>query len=75
TDRGSLPELAGDAALPIDPGLPESIAAAIETLLTDEAERDRRRAAGHVQAARFSWAATARGTAAAYACALAGIQG
>ena len=33
SDRSSLPEVAGDAALLFDPGDPSAIAAAIESLL------------------------------------------
>jgi glycosyltransferase involved in cell wall biosynthesis len=56
----SLPEVAGDAALLVDPRRPEEIAAALERLLVDSAATARLRAAGPVQARRFStesWAA------------------
>jgi glycosyltransferase involved in cell wall biosynthesis len=62
----SLPEVAGDAALlfhPLDVG---AMTAAIERLVGDPAEAERLRAAGREQAARFTWAATARATAATY---------
>jgi glycosyltransferase involved in cell wall biosynthesis len=62
----SLPEVAGDAALLFDPHDAGAITTAIERLLGDPAEAGRLRAAGHVQAARFTWAATARATAASY---------
>jgi len=62
TDRGSLPEVAGDAALTFDPLDPGSIADAVRRLLTDTALAERLREAGRARAARFSWAATARGT-------------
>jgi glycosyltransferase involved in cell wall biosynthesis len=71
SDRSSLPEVAGDAALMFDPERPEQIAAAIEELLSDPAQAERLRAAGHARAARFSWEATARGTIASYERALA----
>ena len=66
SDASSLPEVAGDAALLFPPQDPAAIAAAIERLLSDAALADRLRAAGRERAARFSWAATARGTAASY---------
>ena len=72
SDRSSLPEVAGDAALLFDPGAPASIAAAIETLLTDRAAAGRLRAAGRRRAARFTWERTAELTLAAYERALRG---
>jgi glycosyltransferase involved in cell wall biosynthesis len=50
----SLPEVAGDAALLVDPRQPEDIAAALERILTDTAVTDRLRRAGPLQSARFS---------------------
>jgi glycosyltransferase involved in cell wall biosynthesis len=67
---GSLAEVAGDAARIFDPRRPEQIAAAVEALLADPAEAERRRAAGRERAARFGWAATARGTLVSYERAL-----
>jgi glycosyltransferase involved in cell wall biosynthesis len=66
SDRGSLAEVATGAALVFDPSSESEIAAAIERLLTDRAEAERLRVAGRERAARFTWAATARGTLAAY---------
>ena len=66
SDRSSLPEVAGDAALLFDPEQPRAITAAIERLLGDRHEAARLRVAGREQAARFTWAATARATAASY---------
>jgi glycosyltransferase involved in cell wall biosynthesis len=71
SDRASMPEVAGDAALLFDPGDPATIRAAIERLLGDDALRERLRAAGLVRAAQFSWERTARETAAVYERALA----
>jgi glycosyltransferase involved in cell wall biosynthesis len=71
SDRSSLPEVAGDAALLFDPDDPRAITAAIERLLGDPAEADRLRAAGRAQAARFTWVATARATADSYERAMA----
>jgi glycosyltransferase involved in cell wall biosynthesis len=68
--RGSLAEVAGDAALPFDPESEPAIAAAIERLLNDKWEAERLRSAGRERAARFSWAATAAGTLACYERAL-----
>ncbi len=71
SDRASLPEVAGDAALLFDPEDPAAIAAAIERLLGDLAEADRLRAAGRAQAARFTWARNAELTLVTYERALA----
>ena len=57
----SLPEVAGDAALLVDPRDTEAIAAALGRLLTDDGLRERLRAAGPRRAAGFSWARTAAG--------------
>jgi glycosyltransferase involved in cell wall biosynthesis len=62
SDRGALAEVAGDAAVTFDPEQPQEIAAAVETLLADPAERGRLSRAGRANAARFSWAETARRT-------------
>ena len=64
SDRSSLPEVAGDAAVLFDPEDPRAIAAAIERALADA---DRLRAAGRARAAAFTWERTAELTAAAYA--------
>jgi glycosyltransferase involved in cell wall biosynthesis len=71
SDVPSLSAVAGDAALLFDPREPAAIARAIERLLGDPAEAARLVAAGRAQAARFDWAATARGTLASYERALA----
>jgi len=62
SDRGSLAEIVDDAALTFDPDQPRAIAAAIEKLLADPAERERLSAKGRANAARFTWAETARRT-------------
>ena len=67
--RGSLAEVAGDAAITFDPEDVPAMRAAIERL---PHEADRLRAAGRTQAARFTWERTAELTAAAYERALAG---
>lgn len=70
SSRSSLAEVAGDAALLVDPEDPAAIAAAVERVLTEPdlaADLVRR---GHVQAAHFTWDATARGCLATYERAL-----
>lgn len=69
--RGSLAEVAGEAALLFDPESPRAIADAIEGLLGDPAMGERLREAGFEQARRFSWDATARATLHSYELALA----
>jgi glycosyltransferase involved in cell wall biosynthesis len=63
SDTPALVELAGSAGLEIaldDPEeLPERIAAAIATVLTDDAERDRLRQAGIDRAGLYSWESSA----------------
>jgi glycosyltransferase involved in cell wall biosynthesis len=51
----SLPEIAGDAALLIDPHSPEAIAEAMYTVLTDEALRRVLIARGRRRVREFSW--------------------
>ena len=58
----SMPEVAGDAALLVDPLNPAAIAEAMVTLATDAALVDRLRALGRDRAAHFSWDAAARQT-------------
>jgi glycosyltransferase involved in cell wall biosynthesis len=59
--RTALAEVAGDAALLFDAEDPAAIAGAMRSILGDRALAERLRADGRVQAARFTWAATARG--------------
>jgi len=56
----SLPEVAGDAGLPVDPLDTAAIAAAMLRLVSGEIARENLRAAGLRQAARFSWEVSAR---------------
>jgi glycosyltransferase involved in cell wall biosynthesis len=72
SNRSSLPEIAGDAALLFDPDDPAAIAAAIETLLFDRPEAERLRAAGRRRAALFTWERTAELTLVSYERALRG---
>ena len=62
SDRSSLPEVAGDAALLVDPTDEAAIARALGELLGDEGLRTRLREAGAAQASRFSRRATAQAT-------------
>jgi glycosyltransferase involved in cell wall biosynthesis len=61
-DRGSLPEIAGDAALLVNPDDLDSLADAMERALDDEPLRAQMRERGFAQVARFSWEKTARQT-------------
>jgi glycosyltransferase involved in cell wall biosynthesis len=63
SNRSSLPEVAGDAALLVDPEDRSALREAIERAL---AESDRLGAAGRERAAQFTWERTARLTAEAY---------
>jgi alpha-1,3-rhamnosyl/mannosyltransferase len=62
TDRGSLREVAGDAALLFDPTDESSIAAAMERLLTEQDLRTQLSARGRARAALFPWSRTAQET-------------
>ncbi len=59
SDRSSMPEVAGEAALLFNPEDPAAIRDAIRRLLTDQALADRLRVAGRERAAQFTWARTA----------------
>jgi glycosyltransferase involved in cell wall biosynthesis len=64
----ALPEVAGDAALLVDPPWSaERLAAAIRRVLEDDALRTTLRARGRARAAAFDWGRTARLTAEVYA--------
>src|SRR5438270_3673148 len=56
----SLPEVAGDAALLVDPHDPSAIADGIYTVLTDENVRRRLRDKGVERARQFSWETSVR---------------
>jgi glycosyltransferase involved in cell wall biosynthesis len=66
SDRSSLPEVAGDAALLVDPLDRAAIAAGLVRLAGDGALRRRLAEAGRRRAARFTWRATAAATWASY---------
>jgi glycosyltransferase involved in cell wall biosynthesis len=56
----SLPEVAGDAALTVNPTQTEAIVAAIRALLDDPILRDDLARRGRLRAAQFTWAEVAR---------------
>jgi glycosyltransferase involved in cell wall biosynthesis len=66
SDRSSLPEVAGDAALLVDPLDRGAIAKGLYRLVADTALRERLAAAGPRRAAAFTWQATAAATWASY---------
>ncbi len=66
SNTSSLPEVAGEAALFVDPLRAAEMAAAMEQLLMDETLRVRLVAAGRARAQQFSWQETARRTRAVY---------
>jgi glycosyltransferase involved in cell wall biosynthesis len=66
SNASSLPEVAGDAALLVDPHDTSSLAAAMQRVLTDAELRAKLSAQGIVQARRFTWEQAARQTAAVY---------
>jgi glycosyltransferase involved in cell wall biosynthesis len=70
SDRSSLPEVAGDAALLFDPEDVSAITLAIERIVGDLELADRLAQAGRDQAARFSWDRTAAQTVESYGRAL-----
>ena len=69
-DRSSLPEVAGDAALLVDPTSADKLAEAIALVATDPGERARLAAAGSARARGFTWRRTAEGMLASFEWAL-----
>jgi glycosyltransferase involved in cell wall biosynthesis len=65
-EAGSLPEIAGSAALRVLPCTVETLAEALRSLLTSKDKQLQLRRAGQNQARRFAWPATIENTAAAY---------
>jgi glycosyltransferase involved in cell wall biosynthesis len=65
-NTSSLPEVAGEAALLVDPTSVEELTRTMCCLLENEHLRDEMRAKGPTRAVRFSWEHTARETLAAY---------
>jgi glycosyltransferase involved in cell wall biosynthesis len=66
SSASSLPEVAGDAALSVDPLSMDRLTQAVTRVLTDPEEAGRLAEAGRRRAAEFSWERTARETLAAY---------
>jgi glycosyltransferase involved in cell wall biosynthesis len=66
TNVAALPEVAGDAALLVDPDDETQLVEVMRQALRDEALRQEMRAKGLAQAASFTWARTARQTADTY---------
>ena len=66
----SIPEVAGDAALLVDPLDEAAIAQALRQVLEDPALAERLRAAGLARAAQFSWQRTVAGLLACWRCTL-----
>jgi glycosyltransferase involved in cell wall biosynthesis len=60
-DRASLPEVAGNAAVLVDPDDPRALAAELEALLADSARLAGLREAGLRRASEMTWARTAEG--------------
>lgn len=69
-NRGALPEVVGDAALLIDPDVPDSIAAALARLIGDGDLRANLARRGLERARHFTWTQTARDVRRAYEDAL-----
>jgi len=63
SNTSSLPEVAGEPAVLVDPNDPEAIAAGLRELLGDEDLRNVLRAAGTARVASFTWQRSARETA------------
>jgi alpha-1,3-rhamnosyl/mannosyltransferase len=66
SDATCLPDVAGDAAVVFPAGDRGSLVEALRRVLRDPVLRQRLAAAGHTQAARFSWAKTAAKTVTVY---------
>lgn len=70
SDRTSIPEVVGDAALRVNPESSESIAEGLKRVLSDPALRSSLRERGLARAATFTWKRTAAETLGAYRSAL-----
>jgi glycosyltransferase involved in cell wall biosynthesis len=62
SNRSALPEVAGEAALLVDPFCEEQIANALLRLASDESLRNQLRSLGFQRAASFTWEKTAQST-------------
>ncbi len=67
SSAGSLPEVVGDAGVVVSPRVPEQLAAALHSLLSEPARQAELRARGLRRAARFTWERAAAGTRRVYA--------
>ena len=72
SNTSALPEVAGDAAVLIDPTSEEAIGQAILELIQDPARREALGAAAQARARHFSWGAVAKQTLDVYARAVGG---
>jgi glycosyltransferase involved in cell wall biosynthesis len=66
SDCSSVPEVAGEAAVLMDPESVPALAAGMERLLADADLRDRLRVAGRTRLAAFDWTRCAERTAAVF---------
>ncbi len=66
SNTSSLPEVAGEAALMVDPTSVEELAAALWQIIDDRPRRQSLIEQGHQQAAQFSWQRTSKATLSAY---------
>ncbi len=66
SDRGAIPEVAGDAALICDAEDDQTLARLITRVLRDREEAERLRNLGYARASQFSWRSTAERTLAQY---------
>jgi len=66
SDRGSIPEVAGNAGLIVDAEDDGVLAQHLTTILTNPAEQERLRQLGYARSAQFSWRKTAEGILACY---------
>jgi glycosyltransferase involved in cell wall biosynthesis len=67
---GALPEVVGDAGVLVPPGDSDSLASALDGILTDDSTAATLGAAGHRRAATFTWSACTAAHVAAYSAAL-----
>jgi glycosyltransferase involved in cell wall biosynthesis len=70
SDAGALPEVCGDSAIFVSPDDARSIADAMERLLRDPADRERRSVRARKRAAEFTWEICARQTCQVYRAAM-----
>lgn len=75
SNASSLPEVAGDAALLVDPMDVEGMAKKMEQVLSDQTLSDDLRKRGSVRAAEFTWDRTAREMVAVYKKVVGGVTG